>query len=142
MKYVSLEKYKEAATLLIQLLDVPLLIPTKYREYIILDIADLLPNVSMALKIDNFFLIFVFNFFKYKLSEDQIFTILRAIQNDNNRVKIFNETIYKPKANSNTKTDMEVIEIQDEKNAKLLKISQDLSKQLADCFVGNSIELN
>jgi hypothetical protein len=45
-------------------------------------------------------------------------------------------------ANSNTQTDLEVIRIQDEKNTKFLKICEDLSKQLAEAFVNNSIEIN
>ncbi len=46
LKYIGLKKYKDAGILLTQLLDAPQLIPTKYKEFIILELADLLPKVS------------------------------------------------------------------------------------------------
>jgi hypothetical protein len=44
---MGIRKYKEASNLLIQLLDAQQLIPTKYKEYVILGISDLLPNVKI-----------------------------------------------------------------------------------------------
>ena len=63
----------------------------------------------------------------------QAMALLKSLQN---------QVINPAQTQSNTQTDLEVIQIQDEKNTKLLKISEDLSKQLAEAFVNTSIELN
>lgn len=45
LKLIKLERYKDAANILVQLLEASQLIPTKFRENIILEVANVLSKV-------------------------------------------------------------------------------------------------
>ena len=52
---IKTDKYKEATELIVQLLEAPQLISMKFRQYVILQIADLLPKVNYCFCFCNFF---------------------------------------------------------------------------------------
>lgn len=66
-----LTELKQAAAVLVQLLEANNLVPVKYRQRMIMEV---LPLVKQSV-----------------LNEEQIYSVLRSIQNYDNRVEVFNE---------------------------------------------------
>ncbi len=143
MELIKSEKYKEAASLIIQLLEAPQLISMKFRLYVILQIANILPNVNFLsivniLKVD---LSFCFNF-KCKLSEEQLFSVLRVIQNFENRQNIFQNKQEDSEKQSPHKVSLSALQAKSDKDTKLNEIFKNLSIQLSESFTKKSIEIN
>lgn len=109
---------KQASQIIVQLIEANNLVPLKYRRSLILDV---LPLVKEGL-----------------FSEDQIFSVLRSIQNYENRIeyleKDFNSNITKKQADDSHAND----EFDGQRWQELLV---ELSDKLADSFSLKSIEI-
>lgn len=132
----KLTELKQAATVLVQLLEANNLVPVKYRQKLIMDVLPLAKENA--------------------LSEAQIFSTLRAIQNYENRTKFFNESEQK---NLNLKIQKQMRILDAESNYPIYQKSNNqfnyeldnmkwqellvvLSEKLANTVALNSVEVS
>ncbi len=98
----------------------------KFRQYIILQISNILP--------------------KYKFTEDQIFSLLRIIQNFENRRKIFSDKKnfdqHVIERQSPQKVTLSSLQAKNDEDIKFNDIFKSLSLQLSEAFAKKSIEIS
>ncbi len=128
---------KQAAGILVQLLEANNLVPIKYRRRMIMEILPLVKENA--------------------LNEEQIYSVLRSIQNYENRIEVFNET---GKKNFNRKINEQIRILDVENNypvyqksegefeynynldgAKFNELLAELSVKLSDCLSLKSVEI-
>ena len=146
------DNLKQAGKLIVQLLDAPKLVPFKYLKRIMYELRSLVKEVTnfLLLCFQLVFILIYFIFSKNAFNEEQLFSLLRIIQSNENRRNIFKEGQkfnLRKLAENYSQNDFSMpieedpIEIEYKFDTKSWHdFLNEMSTKLADCFLNNSVE--